>query len=356
MLGDNITLHDAEDSTSTYNAASKKLTLPNGLQLTYGQINYLAGDFYGTKDPICMGATAADRTKRFVAAFDTLGTKISAKAEAEQLVKDVQSEVDAVNQALNQKQDVSTIYDKLADQTFQFIKDTWNRPNGEGYAGLALNNFDHFGNDARVAYNTGHAVALQTAASGKLVLAYAQNAFADHFLEDSFSAGHLRVPRRFLHGAGNLDPGNKCAQYMHNEDSAIGLSVSNPAGDTWICYGDKRLLDKDDIFNKVRCKAAVQASADEVYQAFINRKMPEKVGKAWEHAPTVESACDISRQELSPLFTPDGQLRNNIIDRKDKGHHAVPKVLGFPIPLTIWFTDIAADCALSGLWNAPIKM
>lgn len=30
------------------------------------------------------------------------------------------------------------------------------------------------------------------------------NAFADHFLEDSFATGHMRTPRRMLHGSVNL--------------------------------------------------------------------------------------------------------------------------------------------------------
>jgi len=38
-----------------------------------------------------------------------------------------------------------------------------------------------------------------------LELAYAMNVFSDHFLEDSFAAGHIRVPREILHG-GKLRP------------------------------------------------------------------------------------------------------------------------------------------------------
>lgn len=80
---------------------------------------------------------------------------------------------------------------------------------GKGYLGLALINFDHFGEDARTAYKAGHLAALRQAASSKspanLESAYALNAFADHFLEDSFAAGHLRVPRQKLHSPKILD-------------------------------------------------------------------------------------------------------------------------------------------------------
>ena len=70
------------------------------------------------------------------------------------------------------------------------------------YLGLSLINWDHFGNDARTAYSTGHSAAIDYArqAGSSWDVAYAMNAFADHYLQDLFSAGHLRNPRRDLHG------------------------------------------------------------------------------------------------------------------------------------------------------------
>ena len=53
-------------------AKTHKFTLKNGLSVTYGQINGLAGDFYGTKKPISDGADARARASRFQAAFDSL--------------------------------------------------------------------------------------------------------------------------------------------------------------------------------------------------------------------------------------------------------------------------------------------
>ena len=63
---------------------------------------------------------------------------------------------------------------------------TSGRSDFPGYAGLAQINWDHFGDDARTAYNAGHATAIQRAIDGDLEGAYALNAFADHFLQDSF--------------------------------------------------------------------------------------------------------------------------------------------------------------------------
>lgn len=78
---------------------------------------------------------------------------------------------------------------------------TWNRDPGQPfYLRMAQLNLDHFSADARAAYNAGHTCAIQTAAAGDLQKGYAMNAFADHFLGVCFASGHIRTPRRILHG------------------------------------------------------------------------------------------------------------------------------------------------------------
>ena len=61
---------------------------------------------------------------------------------------------------------------------------------------------------------------------------------------------------------------------MHDEDCAIGLSVRNPGGEWWTCYGDKRALDEVAADNLKRCVAAVQASANEIYAAYTSKTIP----------------------------------------------------------------------------------
>lgn len=181
-------------------ASSHKFQLPNGLILTYGQINALAGDFYGTGRPISDGTNDQDRFSRFLAAYDTLanGSPRQPK-EANDILAVLQAEIDAVNNALIHHQDPSVAYSTLPDVTWKLEEITFGRSGIPGYIGLAQINWDHFGADARTAYNTGHAAAIQRAIGGDLEGAYTLNAFADHFLEDSFSSGHLRTPRRHLH-------------------------------------------------------------------------------------------------------------------------------------------------------------
>lgn len=227
FLGDAITLSLADGSTSL--AEKVPFTLPNGLSITYGQINGLAGDFYGTSNPISDGKTQQDQNDRFLAAWQTLATDTTRQpAEAQALLKILASEVAAIDAAIQAGQDPSAAYAQLPDATAQFEQITFSRPSGEpGYLGLAAINWDHFGADARVAYNAGHLVALQQAAKGKtpdnLLRAYTMSAFADHFLEDSFAAGHARTPRRQLHStAGDADLCAKVCEGSTRFECVIG--------------------------------------------------------------------------------------------------------------------------------------
>lgn len=212
-LGDalNLRWHDGE----TYIAYRKPFTLPNGLKVTYGQINGLAGDFYGTSDPISDGKDLQEQVQRFLAAWHWLGVdKTRNPGEAEKLLEVLQLEINAMNVALNTRVDPSGPYSHIPDQTIKLEEITLFRPLGNpSFLGLAFINYDHFGADANIAYTAGHKAAIQVAIGGKpedLPLAYAMNAHADHFLEDSFSAGHQRTPRRQLHSL--IATGDICAK------------------------------------------------------------------------------------------------------------------------------------------------
>ena len=197
-IGDSIKLALADGEPVA--GSSHRFRLPNGLNLTYGQIGALAGDFYGTHNPISDGRDDQDRSTRFLAAYDTLvnGGPRQPK-EANDILAVLQAEIDAVNNALIHHQGPSVAYSVLPDVTTKLEEITSGRSDIPSYVGLARINWDHFGVDARTTYNTGHAIAIQRAIDGDLEGAYALNAFADRFLQGSFSSGRLRTPRRHLH-------------------------------------------------------------------------------------------------------------------------------------------------------------
>lgn len=92
-------------------------------------------------------------------------------------------------------------------------------------------------------------------------LALFANAYADHFLSDAFSAGHMRVPRSqidgFVETYGKAAANNKnnreegsaisgaLTQFLHNSDgSGSGIEVVNSLGDSFVIRSDKQLFAK----------------------------------------------------------------------------------------------------------------
>jgi hypothetical protein len=204
-IGDSIELILADGEPVA--ASNHQFRLPDGLILTYGQINALAGDFYGTRHPISDGRNHQACSARFLAAYDTLANGGPRQPkEANDILAVLQAEIDAVDDALAHHQDPSIAYFTLPDVTWKFEQITSSRSDIPSYIGLAQINWDNFGEDARTTYNAGHATAIQEAIHGDLEGAYALNAFADHFLECSFSSVHLCTPRRLLR---NAPPGFK---------------------------------------------------------------------------------------------------------------------------------------------------
>ncbi len=62
------------------------------------------------------------------------------------------------------------------------------------------------------------------------------NAFADHFIQDAFSAGHMVVPRSRFPLASISD------KALHDFYGKLGLDVRNLRGDSWRIYGDGQMF------------------------------------------------------------------------------------------------------------------
>ncbi|KAM3532010.1 hypothetical protein NHJ13051_000386 [Beauveria bassiana] len=328
------------------------------LELTYGEISALAGDFYGTLNPISDAKSDEDARTRFLAAYNTLADNPADQPhDGQVLIKHLQDEVDQVEALHKEKKDPSTWYkDGTGLAGMNAIDKLIQGRHFPIYSELLKINWDHFGDNARAAYRAGHSAALQLATTGektvdRLVKAYSINAFADHFLQDLFSAGHLRTPRRLLHG-GLKNVVDVCANKMHDEDCALGLSVSAPKGNPWQAYGDKRLLDKCNEENLLKCQAAIVESWREIYDAWDTRHAPEPAAyKAFDIVPTKASALS-EHQTLAPLFKlgPSGEYKDlqRRLELKDR------KVWKFKT--NWWPVTTVAETYTSGLWKYPITM
>ncbi|WP_213942069.1 phospholipase [Pseudomonas sp. dw_612] len=328
-IGDQTLLRFVENAPPIL-ARDVQLHLPNGLAPTYGQVLALGGDFYGIPDrPVSDGATPADRLNRFIAAFDTLAVLSASKVEAVKILAVMQKEIDAVKQAIKDGKQPHEAYDALGDT----LSEEWNKITGGGsfvsalfplgrYLKLAANNADHFGEWAQQAYIAGHIAALQHAAAAhasrdekQLEVAYAMNAFADHYLTDLFSAGHLRVPRKAMAAAVTpSDLGSLITRFMHDEDSKFGLNVRNGNGEQWRAYGDKRHFDVIDSANRLHVNQAVQASADEVFAAYLSGTVPAfNTFAALKQLPDLQAVLNLA-SNFAPLFRLEG---GKVLRRKD---------------------------------------
>ncbi|MFW9080726.1 phospholipase [Pseudomonas sp. P2757] len=286
-IGDHAILHLSNSDQIGTLAQQVPLPLPNDRAFTYGQIVALGGDFYGNpSEPISDGANFDECKHRFMQAFAQFASRTTAAADAPEILKVMEQEVRAVQNKLKAGAQPHEAYDELGDK----LSEEWNRitggfgpggitPPGRYYL-LASTNWDHFGENAITAYKVGHYLALDHALIASkqsddkqkllgLKLAYAVSAFADHFLTDLFSSGHLRVPRKELHGRNLVYPyGDFLSRAMHDEDSKFGLIVENEMGHTWRAYGDKRYADTLDSRNREIVQLALQASVNEVFDVF----------------------------------------------------------------------------------------
>lgn len=88
---------------------------------------------------------------------------------------------------------------------------------------------------------------------------------------------------------------------MDDEDNAIGLSVKSLIGRTWHTFGDKCLLDKEDVSDKNEAWNAVRTSADEIYNAWKTKTVPQYPQYAvWNYAPILSEVQSM----VAPLFRP----------------------------------------------------
>ena len=179
----------------------KILTLPNGVEIKFEQIIALAGDFYGLPenpiiDPCKETEEDSGRDVRFRNAYETL-----ACAPKDELQKELNKLLATLEKETEEGRSIdSKTWDEITGGKWFF-----GLPVKHGrMLDLALNNHDHFLPYAKDAYLTGHQLAIEKAreasqypqdpALKKKLLheAFSMEAFACHFLTDSFASGHIR--------------------------------------------------------------------------------------------------------------------------------------------------------------------
>lgn len=254
------------------------LNLPNENKLSYGEIISLAGDYYGIPElPISDGQNLDERMRRFHEAFDTLANEGTPfRCDYDYCSNKI---LDVFEQELVSYQKNRT--DRMGSKGLDYLA-LVEYYTANNFLRLAITNWDHFLPTSLLAYEAGHAAAIEQALRARklaseadqtaaLELAYAMNAFSDHFLTDMFSSGHLRVPRRQLYEQSSFaSVAGLLAKQMHDEDGRVGLMAENHAGATWKMYGDGMLFVAGAEKNKDTVSQAIRTSIAEVANAFKN--------------------------------------------------------------------------------------
>ena len=301
-LGDDVRLYLPNTNTSD---AVLKLSLPNGLKLSYGEIMMFGGDIFGDPSKPISNCKAKNPDDCFNAQFIALAVKGEAKDEScsnpLRQVKAIQYFMNKIEHELAEARNNGQQDWEYYEKNNTAINKKLNKITCGGspisaffpfgtYIKLAEVNFDHYVPDALFAYQVGHRYALDTARQGflqkkagdihranqLLELAYAQNAFANHYLTDSFAAGHMRTPRRAIANSVFLPKvlSLLIANLMHDEDNQHGLIVVNAEGLSWTAYGDGYLHKPEAELQRFIMMNAMQRSADGIYLTFTTGKIP----------------------------------------------------------------------------------
>jgi hypothetical protein len=294
-----------------------KLHLSNGLELTYAQIVTMGGDFYAVPGQmISQGESLEERKKLFIEAYNTLAKDPAAVAEVPRIYDVIDKEHEAVVEGLKNGELPETIYARIGDENDR----QWNCITGGSclqawwlvpgrFLTLSEEDFDHFGDNAMLAYQAGHAIALETAIAARathdltlLETAYSMNAYASHFLSDRFASGHMRTPRTELHNS--VTPtviGDLLVSFMHNEENQQGLHVHNLRGDKWVAYGDRYYFSTQNQLNRNRLDETLQASVNEISDAFQSGAVPQGQDVA-ALIPIPDEVQSNNFQDIAPMF------------------------------------------------------
>jgi hypothetical protein len=151
---------------------------------------------------------------------------------------------------------------------------------------IVTTNYRHFQPSSMISWRADHAKALELAvAAAKLAgiaateqfeSALATESFAQHYLQDSFAAGHMAFNR--------VASSNAAALTYHDQMSKQGRCVANERDEQWYTYGDN-YLDRSPT-GKDHVIAAAYISFYDVIEAFVTGEQhSENARLVWTKAP-----------------------------------------------------------------------
>jgi len=173
---------------------------------------------------------------------------------------------------------------------------------------LALENSAHFNPMATRSWAEYHQQAIAYALVGaageglssveQLQLALFESAFADHYLQDSFAAGHMGFNRAASSAA--------AAKSFHDAWNARGRVATDRAGHRWETFGDGRLDTPANEEGRRHLMDAATLSIRGVLTAFVlGTRVPEDEIAVWQLLPFTVEAPELLA-DVAEIFVKEG--------------------------------------------------
>lgn len=222
----------------------------------------------------------------------------------------------------------------------------WRFSSPKHYYLLALENSAHFNPMATQSWAEYHERAVEDAVAAAALdglpgverwgRAFRESSFADHFLQDSFAAGHMAFNRR-ASSAG-------AAKTFHDHWNARGRLVRDREGATWTTFGDGLLDDPRNVGGRQHVMEAARRSIRDVMLAFVTgRRHPSEELAALNALPFAVQA---------PTVLVDAQ---ELVSGRDSGHDEPPIALAAAVrPARKDTVGIARTWAAAPFGDEPI--
>jgi hypothetical protein len=214
--------------------------------------------------------------------------------------------------------DATAIAGDHLDDPSEFMSQAgaWRFKNRKSYWLLALENIEHFNPMSTQSWAEYHAAAVDEALSAArseglasvkaYQLAIQESAFADHFLQDSFAAGHMGFNRTASSAA--------ASKTFHDTWNKRGRIVCDRNGDRWVTFGDGELASARNQDGRRHVMDAATMSVRGVLRAFVlGERSPEEELAAWRALPFAIQAPELHADIVEIFERPDDAADRQLI-------------------------------------------
>ena len=182
------------------------------------------------------------------------------------------------------------------------------------------------------------------AASDYLFYAMLYEAFAEHFLQDSFASGHQMVRRGF--GASAVS-NNKA---LHDFYNTIPVQTANLKGETWASYGDKRLNQNMEEYIGKESYTEIRVTDPNPYKLPKGDKYERETRVFYQVVnATCQSILEVWQAYHNAVQGEAKQILSQLPEKHEEwpayiyAHH--PVVRDFPLPFGTKLTEVPLDSA-----------